>query len=325
MSKRRAAGTAFARLSRMDALRPRWSLVARCPACGEIHRRSCGAIPERYYLFGAEKLPTPRGGIQLYACAQCALVYKSPVPDPAFLSGLFERQIGSKLAPHDYADEVMALRQHCGRPDFDLLDIGAGGSGLLEACAAAGVQGRRSALDVARRPGLERLLSGEFIHGFLDSPALAWSGRPYDVVTVFDVLEHLNRPFEAFANLRALVRPDGLVIIETGDTDSVWPARYGMRRWWYARLIEHHIFWSRRSLQYCAAGQDMEIVEWQEVPHKSRRQLRKGRIALDLLKTGLYRLMPDSYARFANLFGKEGNQPRSPFATDHFRVCLRRV
>jgi hypothetical protein len=301
-------------------------MVAKCPACGEAQRRSCGVIPERHYLFGAEKLPTPRSGIQLYACMRCGLVYKSPVPDAAFLSGLFERQMGSKwLEPHDYADEVAALRLHCGRPDFDLLDIGAAGGDLLAACAAAGVQGRRSALDVASYPGMERALNGEFIRGFLDSPSLAWSGEPYDVVTAFDVLEHLNRPFDAFANLRALVKPGGLVVIETGDADSEWPARYGVRRWWYARLIEHHVFWSRRALQHCAAGQDMEILEWQEVRHKSRRQLGSAQVVRDLLKAGLYRLMPDAYASVARAFGKEGNQPCSPFAKDHFLAFLRRV
>ena len=277
-------------------------------------------------MFGAEQVPTPQSGIQVYACAACALVYKSPVPDPAFLAGVFERQMGSKwMAPQDYAAEVAALRQLCGRPDFDVLDIGAAGGGLLAACAAAGVSGRRSALDVARYPGLEHSLCGEFIEGFLDSPALSWSGAPYDVVTVFDVLEHLNRPFVAFANLRALLKPGGVVLIETGNAASAWPQRYGIRRWWYARLIEHHVFWSHRSLQYSAAGQDMEIQQWEEVRHKSRRQLRASEIARDLAKQGLYRLMPDGYGALAALVGKEGNQPCSPFAKDHFRAGLRRI
>jgi len=310
----------------MDAKRPQWSVVTRCPACGDAARRSCGAIEERYYLFGDEKVPTPWSGIQMYACATCALVYKSPVPDPVFLAAVFERQMGSKwLAPHDYADEVDALRQLCGQQDFDLLDVGAAGGDLLAACAAASVSGRRSALDVLRFPGLEQALNGEFIEGFLDNPALAWSGEPYDVVTVFDVLEHLNRPFVAFANLRALVKPGGLVLIETGNSESSWPARFGLRRWWYARLIEHHVFWSHQSLQYCAAGQGMEILQWEEVRHKSRRQLRSVDIARDVLKMGLYRLAPDGYASLASAFGKEGNQPCSPFARDHFRVALRRI
>lgn len=310
----------------MDAKRPRWKMVAHCPSCGAVERRSCGALAERYYLFGAEKVPTPGSGIRVYACAHCSLIYKSPVPDPVFLAGIFERQMGSKwMAPHDYTDDVAALRRLCGRSDFDLLDVGAAGGDLLAACAAQGVSGRRSALDVARYPGLEQALSGEFIEGFLDSAAPSWSGEPYDVVTVFDVIEHLNDPFAAFANLRALVRSGGLVLIETGNTESAWPARFGIRRWWYARLIEHHVFWSRPALQHCAATHGMEVLEWEEVRHKSRRRLPAGQIARDLLKSGLYRLLPDGYARIAALFGKEGNQPWDPFARDHFRVCLRRV
>ena len=310
----------------MDANRPRWKMVGHCPSCGAGERRSCGALRERYYLFGDEKIPTPGSGIRVYACANCSLVYKSPVPDPVFLAGVFERQMGSKwMAPQDYGEEVTALRRLCGRSEFDLLDVGAAGGHLLAACAAAGLAGRRSALDVARYPGLEYALSGEFIEGFLDSATLSWSGEPYDIVTVFDVIEHLNDPFAAFANLRALVRPGGLVLIETGNTESAWPARFGVRRWWYARLIEHHVFWSRQALQRCAATHAMEVLEWEEVRHKSRRRLPAARLAGDLLKSGLYRLLPDGYAHIASLFGKEGNQPWDPFAKDHFRVCLRRI
>ena len=310
----------------MDAIRPHWSVVASCPACGEAQRALRGAIAERVYLFGAEKVPIPDSGIQVYECARCALIYKSPVPDAAFLAGLFEREMGNKwFEPHDYAAEVAELRRLCGRWDFDLLDIGAAGGELLLACANAGVAARRSALDVARYPGLERALRGEFIEGFLDNAALAWSGAPYDAVTVFDVLEHLNSPFTAFANLRTLVRPGGLLLIETGDAESEWPARYGVPRWWYARLIEHHIFWSRAALEHCAAEHGMELLQWQPVRHKSRRELRAAAIARDLAKVGLYRLMPDGYARVASLFGKAGNQPCSPYARDHFRAVLRRT
>ena len=310
----------------MNANRPGWSIVSVCPACGDPARHSRGEIAERHYVFGAERVPTPKSGIQIYACARCTLVYKSPVPDPAFLAGLFERQMGTKwMTPQDYAPEVAELRARTGRDDFDLLDVGAAGGELLGACAAAKVRGRRSALDVASYPGLAATLNGEFIAGFIDDPSLHWSGEPYDVVTVFDVMEHLYRPFVAFANLRALVRPGGLVLIETGDVTSAWPARFGPRRWWYARLIEHHVFWSRESLAHCAAGHGMEIVQWEQVRHKSRRQLTRGEVARDLAKAALYRLMPDGYARLAALADKEGNQPCSPFAKDHFRVFLRRT
>jgi SAM-dependent methyltransferase len=310
----------------MDSIRPQWIAVSRCPACDASARRACGAIPERYYVFGGENVPTPWGGIQLNECANCGLAYKTPVPHPAFLAGIFERQMGTKwLAPHDYAAEVADLRRLSARGAFDLIDVGAAGGDLLAACAATGVAGLRSALDMVRYPGLERSLNGEFIEGFLDDPTLSWSGRRYDVVTAFDVFEHLHRPREAFANLRALLKPGGLALIETGDSESAWPGRFGIRRWWYARLIEHHIFWSERSLRHCSVEHGFEILEWRTVRHKSRRHLRPGEIARDLLKAALYRIAPDSYAGLAALLGKEGNQPCSPFARDHFRACLRRI
>jgi len=40
----------------------------------------------------------------------------------------------------------------------------------------------------------ERKVSGEYISGFVDSEDLLLSGEPYDVVTMFDVLEHLYSP-----------------------------------------------------------------------------------------------------------------------------------
>lgn len=309
----------------MDPIRSRWLEVARCPACDAGERRDRGAIPERCYPFGGERVPTPAHGIRLFECAACGLAYKSPLPDAAFLAAIFERQLGAKwMAAHDYAAEVAALRRTAGRDVFDLLDIGAAGGDLLAACTAAGVAGLRSALDVLRYPGLERALNGEFIEGVLDSASLAWSGHRYHVVTAFDVFEHLHRPRNAFANLRALLAPGGFVLIESGDSQSAWPRRFGTRRWWYARLIEHHIFWSREPLERCAAVHGFELVQWRRLRHKSRRQLGAAAIARDLAKSALYHVAPDSYAGWAALLGKEGNQPCSPFARDHFRACLRR-
>lgn len=310
----------------MDAKRPQWTVVARCPACGEAARHSCGALQERYYRFGTQKVSTPAIGIRVYECARCALAYKSPVPDPVFLAGVFEHLPGSKrIAPWNYADDVAVLRSLCGGPNFDLLDVGAAAGDVLSAFATAGVSGRRSVLYAVHSAGLECSLDGEFIEGFLDSPRLSWSGKPYDVVTAFDVIAQLNNPFVAFSNLRSLLKPEGLLLIESGNAESAWPLRFGLHGWWYARLIEHHVFWSHRSLQYSAAGQDMQILQWEDVRHKSRRQLRPADIARDMVKMGLYRLAPDGYATLASAFGKQGNQPCSPFAKDQFRAILRRV
>lgn len=217
------------------------------------------------------------------------------------------------------------LRQLWGRPAFDLLDVGAAGGALLVACAGAGIVGRRSALDVMRYPGIERGLCGEFVEGSLDGSALRWSGKRYDIVTLFDVLEHLYEPRVAFERLRALVRRRGLVFIETGDVESFWPERFGIHHWWYTRLIEHHVFWCRDALERIAGEHGFEIVYWRQGRHKSRRRLRLAMALTDILKTGVYCLSPRHYAAFARLLGKEGNQPWFPFARDHVRIALMKL
>lgn len=311
--------------ARLDAAAPRWRQVERCPACYDAGISAAVALPGSAYVFGAERVAFPDSGIEVVACARCFLVYKTVVPEPGFLAEVFARQAGRKwLEPYDFAPEVAQIRRIVGEEIVDVLDVGASGGALLKACAAAGVCGRRSALDVVPLPGLERHLAGEFIRGFLDQP-LAWSGVPYQVVTLFDVLEHLYDPQLAFDNLRELVRDGGYVFIETGDVASRWPTRYGAAQWWYVRLIEHHLFWSRRSLERIVGEHGFRILFWEERRHKSRAAEPVLHATLDLLKVGVWRAAPITYSGLAGMLGKEGAQPWSPLTRDHFRVCLRKV
>ncbi|WP_333840239.1 class I SAM-dependent methyltransferase [Pelomicrobium sp.] len=302
-----------------------WIAVDRCPACGSAQCKAQGALPDRYYVFGSEKIRLPDAGIKLFECCACGLIYKTAVPAPAFLAEIFGRQAAAKWSgSHDFSAEATKLLRLMGRSAFDVLDVGAADGALLKACAESGIQGRRSALDVLRYPGVEGFVSSEFIEGFLDDALLQWSREPYDVVTLFDVLEHLYQPQRAFANLGLLVKPGGQVVIETGNIDSFWPRRFGIHEWWYVRLFEHHVFWTPRALTRIAAVYGFELVSWTQRRHKSRRHIPFSVLGNELLKTGLYCVLPDSYTALARLLGKQGNQPWFPFARDHLHACLKK-
>lgn len=301
-----------------------WRAVSCCPSCGSELRATQSRLPDHCYPFGAERIAFPEQGIAVIECDDCGLFYKSAVPSPALLAEIFRRHAQAKWAiSHDYLHEVELLRELNGNRRFDLLDIGAANGELLSACG--GVDGRRSALDVMRYTGIDRYLSGEFIEGFLDNPLPEWSHEPYDVVTLFDVIEHLYDPGIAFENLRALLRTGGLAFIETGNSASFWPRRIGINHWWYVRLLEHHVFWSRRSLERIATAHGFRAVYWREVRHKSRRQLLPPGTVIGLLKTGLYLAAGRHYTALAHRFGREGAQPCFPFATDHFQACLMKI
>jgi 2-polyprenyl-3-methyl-5-hydroxy-6-metoxy-1,4-benzoquinol methylase len=320
-----AAAAEYPRRIDPQQIAVQWAAVARCPACGAADGTDCGLIPDRFYVFGAEQVPLPDAGIPVTGCDACGLVYKSTVPAPAFLTDVFGRQAAARwTGPHDFSVEAATLRRLMGRNEFDLLDAGAAGGAFLDACAASGVVGRRSALDVMRYPGIETRLAGEFIEGFLDDPSLNWEGEPYDAVTLLDVLEHLYQPRIAFENLRSLVKRGGLVFIATGNADSFWPRHFGASQWWYVRLIEHHIFWSRRPLERIAAAHGFEIVFWEEVRHRTRRNIFRSAMMAELLKVGLYFVATNYYSEIARIFHGQGNQPWHPFARDHFQACLRK-
>ena len=283
-------------------------------------------MPDRYYVFGTEKVAYPEQGISVAHCAACGLFYKSLLPTPAFLSQVFQRQAPVKWSDvHDFDGEASLLQRLMGRTRFDLLDVGAAGGGLLSACRKQHIAGRRSALDVMRYPGIERDLSGELIEGFLDDALPAWSGEPYDIVTLFDVIEHLYDPAAAFENLRVLLRRHGLVFVETGDAMSFWPRRLGVAHWWYARLLEHHLFWSRGALARAAEMHGFRLVYWRAVRHKSHRRVLPRGAMLDSIKSALYLMASRQYSAVARFFRRQGVQPWFPFGSDHFQACLVKV
>lgn len=302
-----------------------WRSVARCPACDSDACVARSSLPDRSYVFGSEQVAYPPQGVEIVECGDCGLHYKATVPAPLYLADIFKRQAQTKWASsHDFRPEAALLQKLSGGAPFDLLDVGAGDGRLLWACGEAGLTGRRSAFDVMHYDGIERHLTGEFIQGFLDDPLPEWSLERYDVVTLFDVLEHLYDPRQAFENLRWLLREGGLVFIETGNSQSTWPLRMGINHWWYARLLEHHVFWSRRSVARIAAAHGFRIVYWREVRHKSRRKLIPKRAVVDTVKSGLYLASSNGYASIAHRLGKQGVQPWFPFAVDHFQACLAR-
>jgi SAM-dependent methyltransferase len=303
-----------------------WKPVVCCPSCRSELCVASAALPDLYYVFGSERIAYPEQGITVSCCGSCGLFYKSLLPAPSFLSEVFKRQGAAKWPDsHDFEAEAVLLQRLMGGSRFDLLDVGAAMGGLLAACSHRGIRGRRSALDVIRYPGIERHLSGELIEGFLDDPAMTWSGEPYDIVTLFDVLEHLYDPVTAFENLRQLLRPGGKVLIETGNAMSFWPRRIGISEWWYVRLLEHHLFWSRDSVERAADAHGFRVIHWRTVRHKSRRRLLPRGAVVDSLKSALYLATNRHYASAARLLGRQGVQPWFPFGEDHFQACLEKV
>ena len=181
-----------------------WQAVWRCPLCGEPVCKTVGYLPGESYNFGQELIPFPDDGIGIAECSGCSLLFKLTIPAPHFLAAMITRQI-DYIWPHscDFSVEKTLIVDETGHGIFDMLDIGASSGDFLASFSLS--EGRRSALDVVKHPNLETCLRGEFIHGFIDVRDISWSGDPYDVVVLFDVLEHLYNAVTVVSNLVQMV------------------------------------------------------------------------------------------------------------------------
>ncbi len=114
------------------------------------------------------------------------------------------------------------IREHASIPGSACLDIGAGAgdfAALLatEGSAVSGVEPsplrRRFAL---RRFGLE--LRGETVEEL--SRRNAFTGR-FDIVTLWDVIEHVNFPAEVLGAAALMLRPGGILFLDTPSRDAL--------------------------------------------------------------------------------------------------------
>lgn len=208
--------------------------LAAGPAVGRLTPDDLRITDKRYGL----TLPLRR-------CLACGFVFASSAGLPA-LTALY-----AELDDEEYGASAEARRRQmahllrwasAGRPQRGrLLDVGAA-SGLLLAEAAAvgfdgvGIEPSRALAARAREHGLE-------IHdGVLPHPAL--DGEVFDVVTLVDVVEHVDDPLELLRLCRRQVTPGGRLVVVTPDQRSVAARALGPR-WWHRRLA--HVGYFDRS------------------------------------------------------------------------------
>jgi len=163
-------------------------------------------------------------GYDVVRCRRCGLVFVWPQPRPEDLEALYSS--GAYHAEMDEAerrqwaeqrlDEIEPLIPAPGR----LLDVGCSRGYLLEAARergwqVAGVEINRRSVEVARSRGLE-------VHCG-DIATAPFPPETFDLVTAFDVIEHVPSPGGFLATVRQLLRPRGLLVLTTPNISGLVP------------------------------------------------------------------------------------------------------
>ncbi len=227
-----------------------------------------GTVDERDAACALCGRPCPRrlrqNGYAIHRCDACDLEFVHPMPDEATLDGVYAQRYfkGDGLGYADYfgaerqvADQkartrVPMLASLGTKPGGRWLDLGcADGRFVLEAVHrgfdAFGVERSAEAREVAHE---QPALAGRIFATLED----ALVRGPFDVITAWDVLEHLVAPLDVLASLRTALAPGGLVGAVVPVIDNV-TARKWPSQWDQYKPPEHLWFFSRRSFERALA------------------------------------------------------------------------
>lgn len=189
-------------------------------------------------------------GYRMYRCPSCKVEFADPMktaPDDERIRFLYE---GRTLRAGEYLgwyhQEFLAARVS---PGGTLLDVGCGTGDFVAAAIGAGY--RASGIDTdAKALEAGRRHHGEIPLTCIAGEAFLGAGEgSYDVITFFEVLEHLADPSRFLEEVRDRLVPGGAIALSVPNNDS--PLAHLYRR--LTRLIDappHHLTrWTKEALR----------------------------------------------------------------------------
>lgn len=140
-----------------------------------------------------------------------------------------------------------------------ILDVGCSSGTFLKSARKLnfnieGVEPAKAAVATARQSGF-KVYEGEL--GHKDIPK-----NHFNALTLFEVIEHLNDPRQLLQQCKEILKPGGILVIGTGNTDS-WTQKIMGNRWEYYDIAKHggHIsFFNTNSIKLLAEDTGFEVV-----------------------------------------------------------------
>lgn len=212
---------------------------------------------------------------QLVECESCSLTFVNPRVNETFLIEGYESTIDPKFVAQN-AERVETFRRLLKKIAGKIaMPSGANGKTILDVGCAGG-----AFLVAARDFGFET-------YGIEPSQWLAESGRQqygldvrqgvleadtfpensFDVISLWDVIEHVASPLELLATIRANLRANGFLLVNYPDYGSVAARLLGEK--WPFLLSVHLLYYTRRTirLQLERAGFEVKFIQphWQSL------------------------------------------------------------
>jgi 2-polyprenyl-3-methyl-5-hydroxy-6-metoxy-1,4-benzoquinol methylase len=199
-----------------------------------------------------------------FICRSCALIFQHPLPtgdsmvawaDEEYASGAYRDYVEARPMKIRHFEDRLADIGDRVRPGR-LLDVGCSCGYFLEVAASRGfevhgVEFSRNAIAAASPTVRDRIVQGTLENLPIDGL--------FDVVSAFDLIEHVPEPRALLRRCASLLKPGGTLLLSTPDTGHF--LRFVMRsRWPMLQPMQHLFLFSRRALARTLQTEGFEDV-----------------------------------------------------------------
>jgi 2-polyprenyl-3-methyl-5-hydroxy-6-metoxy-1,4-benzoquinol methylase len=230
----------------------------------------CAASGKGRFLFHTSR--------RILQCCECGLVYAEPRSAPHEFSESQSRDYSEDYyrgGPYsDYLADREAIQRNAPRVLAELeqmvegrrlLDVGCATGFFLDAARSRGWTVHGLEVSEYASSYARRELNLQVETGSVVSPTERLG--QFDVVTLWDTIEHLDRPDLALANIRKLLVTGGVLVFSTGDYDSALRRATG-KRWRLFADPTHNFFFNERVLRLMLEREGFEVVR---TTHRGKR------------------------------------------------------
>jgi len=138
-----------------------------------------------------------------------------------------------------------------------VLDIGCANGNFLEVAKGRGWETYGAEISDYSSAGAEEKIGNNICRG--DFLKAELKSNYFDLVTMFDVIEHFENPILALSKITEILKPDGLLCIVTPSLDSFSAKVMGSK--WINYKKEHLAYFSKKSISNLLKKYGFEILE----------------------------------------------------------------
>lgn len=205
-----------------------------------------------------------------YQCRACSFVFLWPQPTEKEIKDIYKESYYKSWGVFTGEEKLETARLKKGTSDRylkrvmmhrrsgKLLDIGSAFGYLMEVAQGHGYDVYGVELSHFSSSIAKKKFGSKVFEGKLEDSK--FPNANFDVITMFDLIEHIPKPLEFMKEVRRVIKPGGFIAITTPDTSSFSYKLLGYGGWFHWKF-EHLGYFNKKSTEELARRTGFTIVE----------------------------------------------------------------